>query len=106
MGIIDTIPIEPSAFFGLLLKAVFPVIISLYDAIPSGIFCIPMMTAKAVIGPAAAIDAPIARDSAIESNPIPSNIPAPPPFFSAIILKVLPFFNNDLGQNNHFYGSY
>ena len=45
-----------------------------------------MITAKAVIGPAAAaaIDAPIARDSGIESNPIPSNMPAPPPFFSAI----------------------
>jgi hypothetical protein len=44
-----------------------------------------MITAKAVIGPAAAaIDVPIARWSGIESNPIPSNMPAPPPFFSAI----------------------
>ena len=43
----------------------------------------PYDTAKAVIGPAAdaAIDAPIARDSGIESNPIPSNKPAPHPFF-------------------------
>jgi hypothetical protein len=64
MGIMDTMSIAPNAFFGLLLKAVFPVIISLYYAIPSGIFCIPMVTAKAVIDPAAdaAIDAPIARD--------------------------------------------
>jgi hypothetical protein len=87
MGIMDTMSIAPNAFFGLLLKAVFPVIISLYYAIPSGIFCIPMVTAKAVIDPAAdaAIDAPIARDSGIESNPIPSNMPAPHPFFSNII---------------------
>ena len=89
MGIMDTMPIAPNAFFGLFLKAVFPVIISLYDAIPSGIFCIPMITAKAVIGPAAdaAIDAPIARDSGIESNPIPSNMPAPPPSFQQYNLQ-------------------
>lgn len=47
-----------------------------------------MITAKAVIGPAAvAIDAPIARDSGIESNPIPSNIPAPQPFFQQYSLQ-------------------
>jgi hypothetical protein len=27
------------------------------------------------------MEAPIARDSGIESNPIPSSMPAPPPFF-------------------------
>lgn len=31
------------------------------------------------------MEAPIARDSGIESNPIPSSMPAPPPFFSAMI---------------------
>ena len=48
-----------------------------------------MITAKAVIGPAAdaAIDAPIARDSGIESNPIPSNMPAPPPSFQQYNLQ-------------------
>ncbi|CAN5745291.1 hypothetical protein BH23THE1_BH23THE1_02650 [soil metagenome] len=51
IGIIDTTLIAPSVFFGLLLKPVFPVIISLYGAIPLGIFCFPMVTAKAVIGP-------------------------------------------------------
>lgn len=78
IGIIDTIPI---AFLGLFLKAVFPVIISRYDAIPSGTFCIPIKIARAIAGPAAAMEAPIARDSGIESNPIPSSMPAPPPFF-------------------------
>ena len=81
IGIIDTIPIAVSAFLGLFLKAVFPVIISRYDAIRSGTFCIPIKIARAIAGPAAAMEAPIARDSGIESNPIPSSMPAPPPFF-------------------------
>lgn len=49
-----------------------------------------MITAKAIIGPAAAaaaIDAPIARDSGIAFNPIPSNIPAPPLSFQQYSLR-------------------
>ncbi len=84
MGITETIPITASAFFVLLLRAVFPVINYLYAPIPSGVFCIPVIMASVTIGPAAAIDAPIANDFGMVSNPIPSNIPAYPPFFSAI----------------------
>ncbi len=62
MGITETIPITASAFFVLLLRAVFPVIIYLYAPIPSGVFCIPVIMASVTIGPAAAIDAPIAND--------------------------------------------
>ena len=54
-----------------------------------------MITSKAVIDPAVAadadaataIDAPIARDSGIESNPIPSNIAAPRPSFQQYSLR-------------------
>lgn len=56
-------PIAASAFFGLLLKAVFPVIVYLYTAIPSGAFCIQIIMASATNGPAAAIEAPIPNDS-------------------------------------------
>jgi hypothetical protein len=69
-------------------NAVFPVLISLYAAIPSGIFCIPISRAIAKAGPAA-IEAPIAKDSGIVSKPIPISISAPPPFLTAIISAIV-----------------
>ena len=56
-------PIAASAFFGLLLKAVFPFIIYLYAAIPFGAFCIQIIMASAMNGPAAVLEVPIANDS-------------------------------------------
>ncbi len=70
MGITKTMPVAASAFFGLLLKAVFPAIIYLYAAIPSGTFCIPIIMASATIGPAAAIDTPMSNEFGMVSNPI------------------------------------
>ena len=70
------------------MNAVFPVLISLNAAIPSGRFCIPINSAIAKAGPAA-IEAPIAKDSGIVSKPIPIRISAPPPFFPAIISAIV-----------------
>ncbi len=61
-------PITASAFFGLLLKAVFPVIIYLYAAIPSGAFSIQIMMASTTNGPAAAIEAHVSNDSGTVYN--------------------------------------
>ena len=68
MEITDTMPIAASAFFGFVLEAVFPAIISLYTAISSGAFCIQIIMASATKGPAAAIEVPIANDSGMVSN--------------------------------------
>ena len=54
--------IAASAFFGLLLKAVFPAIIYLYAAIPSGAFWIQIIMASATNGPASAIEVPISNE--------------------------------------------
>ena len=77
--------ITPIAYKALLesLNAVFPVLISLKAAIPSGIFCIPIRRAIAKAEPDA-IEAPIAKDSGIVSKPIPISISAPPPLRVAL----------------------
>jgi hypothetical protein len=78
----DTIPIAMSAFL-LVLNAVFPDLISRYDANTLRHVLDSNQVAMARPGPAA-MKAPIASDSGIESNPIPRRIPSLPPLRSAI----------------------